>query len=274
MVPVLIGLQGAGKTSAVEALSPIAEAFVEINLEKKDDDIARRLRGKLVGEIAELRGLQSRDAEAIKAWVSRRSRGVDPEVPGVRPRASHGACCSSARATRTSSSTTTRASAAGCRCTWAGGREGASRPTAISCGPRACGSSARPGWHGKTPELAKAEHQKFKVGDPWQEPVAEWLERDDMDGPRSAGVVRTIDVLVSCLGFSVQKITRKDELRVAKVLRILGYEKSDKRLRGTLSRFGIVQKNAWSLNVQKTARSATSLRAMGNKKGNTYVIDS
>jgi hypothetical protein len=51
---------------------------------------------------------------------------------------------------------------------------------------------------------------------------------------RGRQALRTIDVLVSCLGFSVQKITRKDELRVAKVLRMLGYEKRDKRTRGRL----------------------------------------
>jgi predicted P-loop ATPase len=83
MAPVLIGLQAAGKTTAVEALAPFNDAdesaFVEINLTKKDEDIARSLRGKLVGEIAELRGLQSRDAESIKAWVSRRFEEWTPK---------------------------------------------------------------------------------------------------------------------------------------------------------------------------------------------------
>ena len=71
MVPVLVGDQGSGKTQGVRALAPEPDAFVEINLEHRDDNLARALRGKLVGELGELRGLQGRDGEAIKAWLSR-----------------------------------------------------------------------------------------------------------------------------------------------------------------------------------------------------------
>ena len=66
-----VGKQGAGKTQGIKALAPIPDSYVEINLEHRDDNLARSLRGKLVGEIAELRGLQGREAEANKAWVSR-----------------------------------------------------------------------------------------------------------------------------------------------------------------------------------------------------------
>jgi predicted P-loop ATPase len=64
----------------IEALSPDRRGVRRDQPERKDDDIARSLRGKLVGEIAELRGLQTRDAESIKAWVSRRWEEWTPKL--------------------------------------------------------------------------------------------------------------------------------------------------------------------------------------------------
>lgn len=73
MVPVLSGKQGQRKSTLCEVICPTPNEFVELNLALKDDDLVRMLRGKLVGEWVELRGLNSRDAESIKGWVSQRS---------------------------------------------------------------------------------------------------------------------------------------------------------------------------------------------------------
>lgn len=72
MCPILLGKQGAGKTSAVKALAPIVDSFTEIDLStRKDSDLARQLRGKLIGELGELRGLKTKESEWIKAWITR-----------------------------------------------------------------------------------------------------------------------------------------------------------------------------------------------------------
>jgi predicted P-loop ATPase len=85
--------------------------------------------------------------------------------------------------------------------------------------------------------LAAQVHAEFKVVDPWLEFIAAWLERDDMDGgKRAEGYVRMADVLVSCIGLSLQNITRKDELRAGKVLLMLGWEKGYRRVGGVLVR--------------------------------------
>jgi hypothetical protein len=78
MVPVLIGEQGVMKSTSVKALAPMPEQFVEIDLSSKDDDISRALRGKLVVELGELKGLKTRAAESIKSWIARQ---VDEWIP-------------------------------------------------------------------------------------------------------------------------------------------------------------------------------------------------
>lgn len=71
MVPILVGAQGAGKSSVVAALSLIRLFFTEISFAEKDDDLARKMRGCLVAEISELRGLNTKELESIKAFVTR-----------------------------------------------------------------------------------------------------------------------------------------------------------------------------------------------------------
>jgi len=72
MVPILYGEQGLGKTEGIKALAPIPSTFTEINLGHHNDaDLARQLRGKLIGELGELRGLKTKESEAIKAWITR-----------------------------------------------------------------------------------------------------------------------------------------------------------------------------------------------------------
>jgi len=85
-VVILVGDQGTLKTSGVRALAPWAEAFGEIHLVGKEEDILRQLRGVMVAEFAELIGLRTRDLESIKAFISRR---VDTWIPKYRERKVH-----------------------------------------------------------------------------------------------------------------------------------------------------------------------------------------
>uniref|UniRef100_T1I2W3 Virulence-associated protein E-like domain-containing protein n=1 Tax=Rhodnius prolixus TaxID=13249 RepID=T1I2W3_RHOPR len=71
MVPILVGAQGLRKSAGIAALSPDPEFFADISFADKDDDLARKMRGCLVAEISELRGLNTKDLESIKAWVTR-----------------------------------------------------------------------------------------------------------------------------------------------------------------------------------------------------------
>lgn len=232
MVPVLIGLQGAGKTTAIEALCPIDSAFTEVDLEKKDDDLARQLRGKLVCEIAELKGLASRDSESIKAWVSRRIEEWTPKYKEFVTRyARRMLLIGTGNKNFLDDETGERR--------WLPMEVGTVDVARIEADRGQLWAEGV--WHFKKTgiawqeayRLAPQEHGKFKIGDPWLEPIAEWLKRGDMDGGKRAdGYVRMIEVLTSCLGFSLQKITRKDELRVGKVLAALAYKKANRRVDG------------------------------------------
>jgi hypothetical protein len=76
MIPILSGEQGLGKTSAIEALCPeIANrsTYTEINLSdiNKPDNI-RGMKGNLIGELAELSGMNKQALEAVKAWTTRK----------------------------------------------------------------------------------------------------------------------------------------------------------------------------------------------------------
>jgi len=79
MVPILYGLQGARKTSAIRALVPADDFYATIDMSVRDDDTARLMRGTLVNELEELRGLKTRDAESIKAWITKRADKWTPK---------------------------------------------------------------------------------------------------------------------------------------------------------------------------------------------------
>lgn len=72
-------IQGKMKTTMIETLVPDPDWFVELDLGLKDDDLGRLMRGKLVCELSELRGLAGKDSESIKSWISRKFDGWTPK---------------------------------------------------------------------------------------------------------------------------------------------------------------------------------------------------
>lgn len=71
MVPVLVGKQGVRKTTGIVAMCPSREFFGEFLFGDNETEAARKMRGCLIGELAELRGLRSKEKEHIKAWLTR-----------------------------------------------------------------------------------------------------------------------------------------------------------------------------------------------------------
>jgi len=74
-----VSKQGKRKTSFVAAIAPSRENFTEINLMDRDDDTSRKMRGVLVAELGELRGLKTRAVEDVKAFLTRREEKWTPK---------------------------------------------------------------------------------------------------------------------------------------------------------------------------------------------------
>ena len=87
MAIVLVGGQGVGKTRGVEAMALLPEAAGSIDLTQRDTDTVRRLRGKQVVELAELRGIRSREKEYIKHFLTERFDEWTPKYQEMTVRA-------------------------------------------------------------------------------------------------------------------------------------------------------------------------------------------
>ena len=224
MVPVLVGAQNAGKSTGVQAISPLKKTFVEIGLHVGDDDLARKMRGTLVAEIAELRGLDSRAEEAIKAWITRTDEVWTPKymeyVTGYPRRLIF-------------FGTTNRddflVDDTGNR-RWLPMLVGEVDVKATErdrdqlwAEALALFEAGGVAWQGAY-TLAKDEHEQFTASDSWEADVAQWLATDELDGPRDFVQVR--DVLVSALRYELKAVKKADEMHCAKVLKRLGLQKT------------------------------------------------
>ena len=78
MVPVYEGAQGDGKSSAIASMAPRISESTEISFLEEEDKAVRKMRGTLLVEISELRGIHAKDVESTKAFITRR---VDRWIP-------------------------------------------------------------------------------------------------------------------------------------------------------------------------------------------------
>lgn len=229
MVPVLISKQGTGKTSMVKAIAPEPEAFVEVGLHQDEEKLARLVRGKLVAEIAELRGLAGRDAEAIKAWITRTHEEWIPKYVEHATRFARRMVLIG-----THNKDEFLEDETGER-RWLPLRVGVTDLDALRVDVEQLWAegielfeAGGVQWR-RAEALAREEHASFKVHDEWEGLIAQWLADDGMDGsegaPRGDSPFSLSAVLSGALGLNAREITRSVELRAGKVLRKLGYEK-------------------------------------------------
>lgn len=232
IVPVLIGEQGFRKSSAIEAIAPIEEMFAVIDLSHMDEDLSRKMRGKLVGELAELRGLASRDAESIKEWITRRNEEWVPKYKefmtkyprrllfwGTGNREEFLADDSGNRRWAPSSvirPCDTEAIARDRAQLWA---EGATRFALEGV------------LFGDAERLAAAEHDRFKVADPWHDLIAGWLVKEAMDIGAPCTWEHGLDaqqIASGALNIAAKDVNKIVTNRIVSVLKALGYRRSGK----------------------------------------------
>jgi hypothetical protein len=226
MVPIFVGPEGIGKSTGIKAMVPATDWYVEIRLDEPDDVIARKMRGTVIGEIAELRGLNTVAAERVKAFVTRTHEKWTPKFMEY-------STTFARRLVMVGTSNPDEFLGEGENRRWLPVRTAGARVSAIVRDRDQLWAEARDRWAVQgvvwhTAEtLAKEHHAEFKVEDGWAATVALWLKEAEEDGgaPREKGYVRLADVLIRALGLDSRHVTRIQELRVAKILRELGYKK-------------------------------------------------
>lgn len=235
MVPILIGAQGSKKSSSVAAMSPSMEFFTEISFHEKDEDLARKMRGRLLGEIGELRGLHTKDQESIKAFITRTHENWIPKYREF----------SMQFARRIVFIATTNqdqflSDETGNR-RWLPMRVGEADIDAIKRDRDQLWAEAN--WwfdlfgvmYQDAERLGVAEHDEYVMPERWEAQISQWLDEADHltnETPRTREFLRTHDVATECLRLDSARITRADEIQIGKVLRKLGYKRSQKRLDG------------------------------------------
>jgi predicted P-loop ATPase len=230
MVPILVGAQGVGKTRGIEALAPFPDAYTTIDLSVRDADLARRMRGRLVVEIAELRGLHTRERTAIKDFVTQRAdkwRPLYQEFAVAVPRR-----CLLVGSTNESEFL---ADETGNR-RWLPVEVGAVDVAAVARDREQLWAEAAARWlaggvaWAAAARLAAGEHEKFRIDDSLEVEVEEWLARRalQVDG-EGGGSFAIRDVLIGC-GFDPRSATPTLEQRFGKILKLMGFSKHNLRI--------------------------------------------
>lgn len=239
MVPILVGAQGAGKSSGVAALSPDPAFFTEISFAEKDDDLARKMRGCLVAEISELRGLNTKELESIKAFVTRTHEKWIPkfkEFATQFPRRS------------LSIGTTNEDEFLGDKTgnrRWLPVEVGKMDVEAIKKDLIQLWAEAREVFNEtgiqfqEAEQLANQVHEKYFIKDAWQEIIERWLDEPDLmtgQKPRARQFLRSADILREGLNLEPKNISRREQMRIGHVLQNCGYKQVQRRINGKVLR--------------------------------------
>jgi len=235
MVPILVGAQGVGKSMGVAALVPSADFATEISFSEKEDDLSRKMRGRLVAEIGELRGLHTREMTTIKQFVTRTHENWIPkyrEFATTFPRR--------LVFIGTTNEDQFLADATGNR-RWLPMRVGQVDVEAIKRDVDQLWAEgvnlfkANRVMHQAASRLAVRSHDEFMYVDQLSTAVEQWFDRPNpITGiaPRDEHFVLIHDVLVKACGFEPRQILRRDEMRVGNILKTMGWARKQIRVEG------------------------------------------
>jgi predicted P-loop ATPase len=228
MAPILAGVQGIRKTTAIQSMVPHEDMYAEIKLNEQDDNISRKLRGKLVAELEELRGLNSRELEDIKAFISRRRESWIPKYKEFesffwRRNIFIG---STNDWSFLADPTGERRWLPG----WCEGELDIARivDTRDQLWAEGAAMFLLDGVHWQDAErLAKIEHPQFKIADAWERSIMQWLDTIGIDErrPMDKGHVTAGEIMAGALGLAVSQQNRTHEARVERAMTHLGFNR-------------------------------------------------
>lgn len=241
MAPILMGEQGLRKTSAVKAIVPHKELYCGVSFNEKDDDLARKMRGRLIAEIGELKGFHTREIQTIKEFISRSDENWVPKFKEFQTSFPRRLVFIG-----TTNETEFLVDDTGNR-RWLPLEVGHIDIDAIKRDRNQLWAEGRERFkasgvaYKEAEELAKAVHGKYMVHDAWQDIIEAWLHCADLDGkaPIDNDYLLISDILRDALAFDMKHIKRADEVRVGKILRVLGFERAVRRVNGKLGKVWI-----------------------------------
>lgn len=249
IVPILIGAQGLMKSTAIAAMSPVDEWFTEVSFDENEDNRLRRIKGKVLAEIGEMRGLWASALENVKAFVTRQQ---DSWVPKYKEQAViyRRRCMfigTSNHYDILNDST--------------GNRrflplevgvesdidlEGIRRDKDLLWAEAAALFRRGGVQFAEVEKMLEAHNDNYRAAEPWEEMISDWLYKADLDGVRPADWnhgVSVNDVLVCAIGLSKAQINSGQSRKASECLRVLGLQKKKVRVNSTQTRRWFVKAN-------------------------------
>lgn len=227
MIPVVQSPEGYRKSTAIAAIPPTPEQFVELHFGEKDADLARMMRGALIGEIAELRGLRTRELEGILAWCSRR---FEKWIPKFKEYSS-----TFPRRLMFIATTNEEEFLDGTRIhrRWLPVEaKNKADVTALERDRNQLWAEAREvfkrdGLHYEEADrLAPHHREQYRIKDVWEDVIREWLvTMDSLDDtkPEDREFITLLDVARFALNLDLKNLKRLDEKKIVDCLKALGY---------------------------------------------------
>ena len=246
MAPILIGAQGCRKSSGVAAMAPAREFFCEVSFGEKEDDLSRKMRGRLVAELAELKGLASRDSDHVKAWMTKQYEDWTPkyrEFNTIFPRRLLVFGTTNKEEFLVDDTGNRRYLPARVgvhhvidvdaierdRCQlWAEARDMWSDRAALLGADNGVD-------YQEAERLAIPHHADHMMSDSWEPVIRKWLHEPDLiteEKPATRSFLQTHEVLEGALKLDAKNSKRVEEMRVGAVLRTLGYTRKQLRIDG------------------------------------------
>ncbi|MDD9339585.1 MAG: VapE family protein [Providencia heimbachae] len=239
MVPILVGAQGCGKSSGVAALAPDLTFFTEISFAEKDDDLARKMRGRLVAEIGELKGLNTKDLESIKSFVTRTHENWIPKFKEFATQFPRRLLIIG-----TTNEDEFLADRTGNR-RWLPVEVSKVNVDDITRDVLQLWAEAREMFKADGIQYEAAEflaaqvHDKYAIKDAWLEIIEQWLDEPDLltgEKPRTRSFLRAAEVLREALNLDPKNISRREQMRISNVLQNCGYKSVQRRVDGKVTR--------------------------------------
>jgi predicted P-loop ATPase len=234
--PVFVGDQYIGKSFAVASIAPDPQFFTEIRFDEQEDNLSRKMRGRLVAEFAELRGLHSREMEAIKAFITRQYENWIPkyqEFATIFPRR--------LLFIGTTNKDEFLADDTGNR-RWFPVKVYKADTDAIikdrlqlwAEGKEIFNQQGIKHYYDMANNLASEIHQEYMMSDVWEDVIARWLDTDDAVAgkPSTCDFLQVTRILSEALNVNSNNMRKIDAMRVASILKKLGYKKHVKRVNG------------------------------------------